>query len=367
MLNRTPALLLTGATGFVGSELLKLLLAAEPDRPIAVLTRQSQKIAELNSISGVVAFQGDITHPSLGMNDGTYAQLTESIAGIVHCAANTRFGLSLADARAVNTEGTQNLLRFAKRCPRLQKFAHVSTGYVVGKATGHFLEGPIRHSSGYFNTYQQSKHEAEELVTQAMDQLPACIFRLSSIIGDSRTGVVRQFNYFHQLIRLFPRNTLPLIPGLPGAPVDLIASDWAVPALASLFDSSFVPGSFYHVCAGPNHSFTAAEMIDAILALFESHAMGRRWLPIRVPELVSLPRYERFVEQSRGSGDKLLNELLRVLGYFLPHLGVFQAFDNQRTLSALANSGLRLPSIDSYFGKVVGYCLETNWGSGADI
>jgi len=365
MLEPPPSLLLTGATGFVGSELLRLLLAAEPDRRIAVFTRQPHRVAELNSPGGVLAFQGDIVHPSLGLQDRTYAELSETIAGIIHCAANTRFGLSLSDARAVNTEGTRNLLRFASSCRGLEKFAHVSTAYVAGRAEGRFAEGPIRHQSGYFNTYQQSKHEAEELVLGAMARLPACLFRLSSIIGDSRTGVVRQFNYVHQLMRLFPRNALPMAPGSPDTKVDLIASDWAVAALGFLFDRGFVPGGFYHICAGPEQSLTFGEIIAAMLGLFESHALARRWLPIRVPELVPLSRYEQFVEQSRSGGDPLLNELLKALGYFLPHLALFQVFDNQRTLEALAKSGLQLPSINACFDKVARYCLETNWGSRA--
>lgn len=362
MLEARPTLLLTGGTGYVGSELLKLLLATKPARRIAVLTRQAHKIAELNAL-GVVALQGDIVHPDLALDYTTYSELNESTECIIHCAADTRFGLSLSDARAVNAEGTRNLLRFAHNCRRLRKYAHLSTVYVVGKATGYFLEEPIRHQSGYLNTYQQSKHEAEELVTEAMNHLPACIFRLSSILGDSRTGGVGQFNYVHRLIRLFPRSPLTMIPASPETRVDLIASDWAVPALATLFDSGFIPGRFYHICAGPNQSLTVREMIDRMLALFENHPMARRWLPIRVPELVSLDRYEHFVEQCRSSGDALLNELLKVLGYFLAHLALFQVFDNQGTLKTLAKSGLGPPSTGTYFEKVVRYCLETNWGS----
>src|SRR5262249_1654132 len=146
-------------------QLLKLLLAAQPGRRIVVLTRQVDKIAQLNSM-GVAALQADIVHPFLALDDTTYGELNESIECIIHCAADTRFGLSLNHARNVNSEGTRNLLRFAQGCRRLKKFAHLSTAYVVGKASGYFLEEPIRHPSGYLNTYQQSKHEAEELVTQ---------------------------------------------------------------------------------------------------------------------------------------------------------------------------------------------------------
>jgi nucleoside-diphosphate-sugar epimerase len=326
------------------------------------LSRTYHEHAALSLPGGVLAIPGDITHPSLGLDAKTYMELAESITGIIHCAADTRFALLLDEARAVNTEGTRNILQFARRCPSLQKLAHISTVYVVGKAEGYFLEEPIPHPSGYCNAYQQSKYEAEELVADAMDQMPACIFRLSSIVGNSHTGAVRQFNHVHQLIRLFPKNSLPIIPGLPEARMDLIASDWALPALAFIFDHAFAPGSFYHICAGPNYSLTVREMIDVMATVFESHPRAQRWLPIRPPELVPLRQYEEFVEQHRRNGDTLLNELLRALGYFLPHLGMLQAFDNRKTLNALTKSELQLPRATSYFEKVVRYCLDTNWG-----
>ena len=362
MLDKSPVLLITGATGFVGSELLRLLLPAKQGRRIVVLSRQRGKIAELNLIRDVAVLQSDITHPYLGLDHRAYADLKANITEVIHCAADTRFGLSLESARAVNTEGTRNLLKLASECRRLQKFAHLSTVYVAGRAIGHFSEGPIRHQSGFCNTYQQSKYEAEQLVSRAMNELPAAIFRLSSIVGDSRTGVVRQFNYVHRVMRLFPRNVLPLAPGRPDAPIDLIATDWATAALAYLFESAFVPGRFYHVCAGPERSLTVREMIDLMVSIFESHPIGRKWLPIRVPELVSLPRYEEFVKERRRDGDKLFNELLRVLGYFVPHLATFQAFDSRNVMEALVRSGLEFPPIRAYYRKVVAYCLEMNWG-----
>jgi nucleoside-diphosphate-sugar epimerase len=366
MLPEPPVLLITGATGLVGGELLKLLRVANPNRRIAALTRQSGKVADLNLTAGAAALQGDVTYPSLGLDHRTYAQLTGSITEIIHCAADTRFGLSLENARAVNTSGTENLLNLASKCRNLQKFAHISTLYVVGRSTGYFREGSIRHHNGFFNSYQQSKYEAEQLVSQAMNDLPAAVFRLSSIIGNSRTGAVRQFNHVHRLIRLFLQNVLPLAPGLPDTPIDFVASDWAIPALAHLYDCAFVPGRFYNICAGQAHSLSLQEMINLTLSIFEKHPIGRRWLPIQVPRLVSLSLYEEFVEQRRRDGDKLLNELLRILGYFLPHLALLQVFDKGNVADALMRSDLEFPPAREYYGKVVQYCLETNWGRRAE-
>jgi len=135
-------------------------------------------------------------------------------------------------------------LKPASKCRHLEKFGYISTVYVVGRMAGCFSEDIVRHESGFYNSYQQSKYEAAKLVTRAMDELPAAIFRLSSIIGDSPTGAVQQFNHIHRLIRLFPRNVLPIMPGLPDTPIDLIASDWTMAALAYLFELGFEPRRF---------------------------------------------------------------------------------------------------------------------------
>jgi len=361
MLTGAPALLLTGVTGLVGGGLLTHLLDTRPERQICAITRQRDRILTLNQLPQVVALHGDLVHPQLGLDKQMYATLQSCVTEVIHCAAETRFSLPVEQARMTNTVGTQNLLTFARSCRRLEKFAHLSTVYVVGRSIGYFDEAPLYHDSGFCNTYQLSKYEAEELVMQAMQDLPAAIFRLSSIMGDSQTGRVQQFNYVHQLLRLFPRNVLPVAPGEPNAPIDVIPSDWAIPVLAYLFESNFVAGWIYHICAGPEHSFSVREMFDLTVSTFESHPIGRTWLPIRVPELVSLATFEKFVESSRREGDRFLNELLRTLGYFLPHLGMFQAFENRKTMDALAPSGLTLPETRDCYSKVIQYCLETNW------
>jgi len=361
MFEEEPLLFLTGGTGLVGSEWLKLLLATNPRQHVAVLARQPERLKDLTG-SGVRVLRGDVTHPHLGVDSHVYAELNSSITEIIHCAADTRFGVSLEHARAVNTEGTREMLNLASACRRLQKFAYISTVYVVGRSTGYFHEKSIRHQNAFCNAYQQSKYEAEELVAQSMGDIPAVVFRLSSMIGDSHSGLVRQFNHVHRLIRLLPQNLLPMAPGDPQAPIDLVPTDWAMAALAYLFESAFVPSRFYHICAGRERSMTVREMIDLTVSVFEHHPKGRESLPILVPELVSLSRYEEFVKERRRDGDKLLNELVRVLGHFLPHLAMFQAFDNKNTLLALAESGLELPPIRECYEKVVQFCLETNWG-----
>jgi len=355
-------LLLTGASGLVGSEWLPHLLRTSPSRPVAVLFRRSWRNIPVPCAASVVPIEGDLSLPNLGLPESTYRELQLSVQDIIHCAADTRFGLPLDEARAVNTRGTHRVLEFGYQCRGLRRLAHLSTVYVAGRSTGIFPEEPFAGSQGFFNTYQQSKFEAEQLVIRAMADLPIMIFRLSSPIGDSATGRVRQFNHVHQLLRALPRNVLPVIPGDPGAPVDLIPTDWAVRAMNHLFESRFVAGRICHVCAGPERSMTVSEMMEQTVRIFEDHPAMRSFLPIRVPRLVSLPEYEAYVAKQQQGPDGLLKELLRVLGQFLPHLGIFQAFQNRHVQEGLEGSGIEFPRIPELYRMVVRYCVETNWG-----
>jgi thioester reductase-like protein len=345
----TECLLLTGASGLVGSTWLPLLLRDHPGCQVLILSRAPLKTTS-DQVSTV---HGDLTQRNLGLSPESQTAITQNVTGIIHCAADIRFRLPIDQARATNTAGTRRLLALARKCKRLEKFAHISTVFVAGKHRGVVREEQLAVSTGFLNSYQQSKYEAEQLVFEAMRDIPAAIFRLSSIISDS-TGTVRQFNYFHQLVRLIPRNPFPIIPGEPGAAVDLIASDWAASALALLYTSHFVPGRVYHVCAGRETSMTVAEILCWTYQIF-NHSRATAAME---PRLVSLDEFERFATQQSKKGSPRVKELLRVLREFLPHLAIPQYYDNQETLALLRSSGLELPPIRNYYPRVVAACLR---------
>jgi len=361
MHSTAPTLLLTGATGLVGGELIPLLLSTGPDRHLALLTRHRHRLAHLTG-PFVSIIEGDLRLPAFGLQPAEIERLRSSTTEIIHCAADTRFDQSIDDARAANVATTERVLEFARRCPRLAKLAHVSTVYVAGRATGRFAEAYARHDRGYVNNYQQSKHEAEESVAAAMDDLPIAIYRLSSLIGDASRGCVSQFNYIHQLIRMMPRNVLPVIPGDPHAPVDLIPSDWAIGALAILFEDAFAAGAVHQICAGPGRTLAVREVIDRTCAGFERHEKARRWLPLRVPDLVPLDEYNRFIEQRSKRNDALFRELVRVLNLMLPHLALPQTFETAATRAALDARGWALPPMAAVYDNVIAYCIDTDWG-----
>jgi nucleoside-diphosphate-sugar epimerase len=318
-------LLLTGATGLVG----RLLLEQTQERSVIAISRQPVLLG--GKVRTVI---GDLSDPGFSLPD-TLPEVTE----IIHCAAAVRFDLPLADARAINTIATGKLLDFARRQPRLRKFTHVSTVYVMGDDEGMLPEEPYEASS-YPNSYEQSKAEAEALVLKAGKDLPVQIVRLSSIAGNAQTGVVTQFNHLHQLLKLFPQQMLPIIPGHPDNPVDLIAEDWTVPALWHLHENAFRPGSIANLSAGPGASIRLADMLAVCSEVYDCPA----------PRMVSLEEFELYTQRHLGP---LINRLMKALGLFLPHLGRRQTFLNAHALSRIPTPP---PLVEDFLPAIVRYC-----------
>lgn len=357
-----PLSFLTGVTGLVGGELLPALLNSHPERRVIVLARDPKKISLLAANPRVRVIEGDLSKPRLGLGFSARRQLRNEVTEIIHCGAQTRFGLPIEEARATNTYGTSNLLHLARDCKRLEKFVHLSTVYVAGRTPGVIPETLLRNEKGFVNTYQQSKYEAEQIVGEAMSEVPIAIYRLSTIIGDSTTGCVRQYNYFHQLLRLFARNVLPIVPGDLSWQIDLIPTQWSIATLAFLIEQSFVKGEVINVCAGTGSSPRMREVKETAQQLFEQHPLIKKWLPITEPRFVSLEEYEDYVRKSLAGDDTLLIKVLGLLNKFLPQMGIEQTFDDQRLKEKLKSTDLAIPPFHTYFTKVVNYCLDTDWG-----
>ncbi len=349
-----PCVLLTGASGLVGSAWLPLLLRNRPDRRIVVLSR-SKTVPFGNDL--VTAVDGDLTQSNLGIAAGVRKSLIESVTEIIHCAADIRFRLPIDQARATNLNGTRRLLALARQCKRLEKFAHVSTVYVAGKQSGVVPEARLAATAGFLNSYQRSKYEAEQAVFEAMPDIPISIFRLSSIISDSN-GSVRQRNYFHRVLRMVPHNPFPILPGKCDAPLDLIASDWVASALAQLYDFHFSPGRVYHVCAGPEASMTVGEIIRSTFEVVNARRRSLALDPAVPPRLVDMDEFQSYARRQARKGTSIVKDLLRIIGEFMPHLAISQRFENRETLALLETMGIALPPVRQYYPKVVEFCLR---------
>lgn len=191
---------LTGATGTLGSEILRTLLKDETNT-VYCLVRDSLKQhyqARLNDVlaengypvnkQNVIGLKGDIRKHYLGLGEEVYNELSQCVTHIIHCAADIRFTHVLDELMQSNVEGTRNVLELAKVCrdrnPRFRVLSYVSSAYIAGHKTGVVKESEFTNEHGFKNNYEKTKYEAESLVKAYMDHgIPAIVFRPSVIFG----------------------------------------------------------------------------------------------------------------------------------------------------------------------------------------
>jgi fatty acyl-CoA reductase len=138
------ALLLTGATGFVGKAVLAQCLHELPETAVTVLLRGDARqrleqvlegeIFEGLDGSGVNAISGDLSDEGLAGLAG--------IDVVVHCAASVSFEQPLDHALELNSKGPARLLKALRKAGSDPYVVHVSTAYAAGQRTGLVLERP---------------------------------------------------------------------------------------------------------------------------------------------------------------------------------------------------------------------------------
>ena len=194
--------------------------------------------------------------------------LAEDVGAILHCAASISFDMPLDEARAINVEGTREVIGFARECKalgRLERFVHVSTAYVSGKFEGTFRERQLDAGQEFRNTYEQTKWEAEHIVRAATDLAPA-IARPSIVMGESDSGWTPAFNVLYWPLRAFSRGLFDEIPALPTAHVDVVPVDYVADALVRLLDVD--DQGVFNLVAGRDAPF-ANELVELACDRFD--------------------------------------------------------------------------------------------------
>jgi thioester reductase-like protein len=367
-LSSVGSLLITGSTGMLGRQVTRQLLAGTDRHLTLLLHRQRAGMTKerlLRETFGVRPssavlrrvriVRGDVTKPRLGLSQAEASRLAAGVDGLLHAAGSTRFDLPLPLARQINVDGTRQVVRFAERCPRLARFGLVSTAFVSGRRQGTILESERRHGTGFVNSYEQSKYEAEECVETSA--LPYAIYRLSTLVGDSRTGATTHFTTPHQSLRVMYLGLASLVPGRAHCPVDLIPTDWAAQTLIELFLQRFEKRRVHHLAAGAPASYTLAEVIDDSyrwLATVDPD-WGQRGYP--KPAIGSQSAFRLLVDSARRAQDTIMMGVLGALQHFTEQFSYPKAFD-----TSSLNGSPRPPDIRSYYGRVVAYCLSSRWG-----
>jgi thioester reductase-like protein len=360
--------LLTGATGFLGSEIMKGLLTRHPRARLSLLVRSTHRETGRERIDKLLArlfgpeeaarhagrievVEGDISLRGVGMDSERYARLVDRIDHVIHCAASVRFDLSLEVARRDNTEGTRNVLAFAERLPKLARFDYIGTAFVAGDRRGVIREDDLDVGQRFSNSYEQTKMEAEKLVREFAERHPTAIYRPGIVVGDSKTGETSSFQGFYQALlfyrRLYARKLVVLLPADPNTPVDIVPVDYVINALFALMETDESIGRTFHLTSGPGKTCTVDELLG-MLATFTG---------VKQPPYVSKRAYQRvlrpllvalfFWDSRRQIVEKAEN--------FMPYAWSNLIFDKTNTDAIVEKLGITTPHAKSYFVKLLEY------------
>lgn len=123
-------ILLTGFPGFLGSELVRRILARPAARRVVCLVQEKFADVARRRADAIVReagvapsrlslVSGDITRPALGL--AAAAKLADDVSEVFHFAAVYDLSVPRAPAMRINVEGTRNVLDFAADCKQLDR------------------------------------------------------------------------------------------------------------------------------------------------------------------------------------------------------------------------------------------------------
>ncbi|HEX5980098.1 MAG TPA: SDR family oxidoreductase [Thermoleophilaceae bacterium] len=361
--------LVTGATGFLGMELMARLLQDRNRRVWALVRASSQAEAETRvrgtlaslvrdpeAVAGrVVPVAGDITRDGLSLEPRVRDELAEAVDEVIHSAASVSFSLPLEQARAVNVEGTRRMLELAllasARGDGLRRFAHVSTAYVAGTHRGSFGEEDFARGQGFNNSYERSKWEAEGLVRRFAGLLPVQVFRPSIVVGDERSGWTASFNVIYSPLRAYARGALPAIPARRSAPVDAVPVDYVARSILALAGAG--AGRTWQLAAATRAN-TVGELID-----LAGELLGQPRARALPPALYKAAVHPLLMRRA-GPAQRRWLERGEV---FFPYFATRARFDTSATRAALEEAGVGpVPPLVSYLDRLLDFAARADWG-----
>ncbi len=308
---------------------------------------------EAGPAARVQVLRGDISAPSLGIERDAFDALAKKVTHIIHAAGNVRLNQTWSAAKRSAVDAARSILDFSKACQQngqFRKLEMISTVGVAGATPGLIRERLYDNPRHFRNTYEAAKAEAETLVWAALcEGLPGTIHRPSMIVGDSRTGRIRQFQVFYHLSEfLTGRKTWGVVPETNDAKLDIVSVDYVAQAIYLAHKCSSTEGKILHLCSGPEKSWTLSDLTARLRALMSDH--GR-----------SIPRLRRVPLSQARRLYGLLGTLwptkkrrfFKSLPFFLDYLSIEQEFDNSDADAFLSRHGLDVSTVESYLSIIM--------------
>jgi thioester reductase-like protein len=378
------AVFLTGATGFLGGELLRRPLERSEVERVYVLCRArdakdlrrrshevlfklfpGKKKAEASAIaSRTVWVRGDLSSTGLGLSAEDRQRVVGDVDWVIHSAASTQFDLPEEQARQINLDGAREVLRLAEEVNetgRLRRLLHISTAYVAGRRRGRILEEELPgHEGPFSNTYELTKAAAERMLRERMADVPITVVRPSIVVGSSATGRTYNFNVLYYPIKLIHRGLIPHTPGYATTTLDIVPVDYVCEGALALAELDEARGGTYHLTAGDD-AIGLRRFCERITGFYNRQRERIDEPPLPVPRVVGPLRWRLLSWWVRRRLKGRALEQFEAFNLYIPYLLTEKCFDTTEA-RRLLEGRVPYPPIESYVDRVAEYAVTRSWG-----
>ncbi|MEU6721104.1 SDR family oxidoreductase [Nonomuraea sp. NPDC046802] len=262
--------LVTGATGIVGSEVVARLSRRSDVAVTAVSARGDAR-------RGVLAWRLGVESPPPGTAGPWDA--------IVHAAASTRWSMTSEEAVAANLRSVEALAGLVRDDTR---FVHLSTAHSIG----HLGDVASDRLDDYRNSYEWSKAASERFVHDELAD--AVIVRFPIVIGRRADGAITRFTGFYRLLKGFSSGLVPALVALPEAYLDMVPVDDVASQVEKLAVGGRCAETSLVAIGGGRDALRVAEVLELSLSTLNKWRGDQGIRAIGVPPLLTPEQWNRF-------------------------------------------------------------------------
>jgi NAD(P)-dependent dehydrogenase (short-subunit alcohol dehydrogenase family) len=343
----------TGATGFIGRNLVERLL--ERDGQINVLVREGSRgrleelIAGWGQPDRIVPVIGDLAEPRLGLSDEDVQRLRGDVEHFFHLAAIYDMTADAERNEQLNVNGTRHAVELANEL-EAGHLHHVSSIAAAGLYKGLFREDYFDEGQPLEHPYHRTKFESEK-IARTESKVPWRVYRPSIVVGHSDTGEMDKIDgpyYFFKAIQKV-RHVLPEWVPLVGPELgytNIVPVDFVAAALDHIAHQPGLDGQAFHLTA------PKSQRVGEVMNEFAKAAHAPQ-LALRVDKRIidALPKGVLSMLMKVPAMKDVRHTVLADFGIpdeVIDYIGLTAWFDTRDTERALEGSGIAVPPLESY-------------------
>jgi NAD(P)-dependent dehydrogenase (short-subunit alcohol dehydrogenase family) len=352
----------TGATGFIGRNLVQRLLQREGTIYALVRAGSRGRLEELRTSFGpdgarVVPISGDLSQPGLGVSEEDLLTLRGDVDHFFHLAAIYDMTAGAEAQEVANVEGTRHAVELAGSI-EAGCFHQISSIAAAGLYKGEWREDMFEEAERLdVHPYFRTKHESERVVREECRR-PWRVYRPGIVVGDSRTGEIDKVDgpyYFFKLLQRARRVLPAWLPavGIEGGEINVVPVDYVADAIDHIAHQPGLDGQAFSLTDPAPKS--AGEVVNLFARAADAPQAALRLDSGVTDPVTSLARTGlRFFPPAKRAMKAALGELGIPAGV-LNYVSYPTTFDSSNAQRALEGSGISVPPLESYADRVWDY------------